>query len=289
MQALDAYPNPSNDDGTLSDAFRKATIHRLNGALERLARSDGTAAIIGRRGLQIVRDAYAVLHSRIDFPYGEVHTHLDSVRSALCDWSATDDAASRDDERWLQLGLEIADGYGEPASDGQLTRCDEPSIKGRPALFPDHLKSANPRPATWEWKSLSRVQHLLGEVAEAIGNLFPSYDSLTPKDRAVFPSLPGSLWSWCALEVGLRRLRDRANQTTAAASPRRKRGRQPNPKLRERNRLILQAHHNNPTLGNKGLALLLCSQHSNYHFSTEIVRHVVRPHPDSRHGNLSSV
>ncbi len=100
MQALQAYPSPNPNDfnATLSDAFRKQTIYRLRSALDRLRQSTGTPAVIGRRSRQIVRDVYTALHPRNTVPYGEVHTHLGSLRSALCDWP-TGDEASRDDER----------------------------------------------------------------------------------------------------------------------------------------------------------------------------------------------
>ncbi len=283
-QALEAYPspNPNDYDAALSDAFGMQTIHRLRCALDRLTQSTGAAAAIARHGRRVVHDVDAVVRRRIDFPHGEVHIHLNSLRSALCDWPTADDEASRNDARWFQLGMEIADGHGVPATTGHLTRYHEPSFEGYPTRYCERLRSVNRRPATWDWRNAAHVQQLLGELNEDCDDLFPEYESLRQEDWEVFPALPSCLWSWCALEVGLWRLRDRASQTTATASTRRRPGQRPSPVVRERNRLIRQARSDNPALNVRELVLLLQSQHGNDVFTLDIVRHVVQPRPSRR-------
>lgn len=263
-QALEAYPAPDSDDASLSDAFRKGTIHRLAAALERLESDEGAVAAIGQQGLQIVREVYAVLRTRSESRYGEVNVHLASLRDMLHTRFRITGPLSKDDSSWLQLGLEIADGRGEERSEG------------RPTIRDHRLEFVGPRPATWFWRNPTRVQRLLGGLGEDGDNLLPASDSLAQEDWDRFPGLPACMWNWCSLEKGLLRLRGRAEQAAADAPRPRRRGRRRDPTRPHRDQLIRAARRAYPDLTHRELAGHLGTQYPDLRFTKNIVRNALR-------------
>lgn len=112
------------------------------------------------------------------------------------------------------------------------------SQRTRPVPRPvPYLQFNNPRPAAWTWRHVPRLEKLLRELREDAKALFPTWDSLRQEDWDRFPGLPMSLWSWCALEVGLLGLRGRVKEDAGAATPRRGPDGRPDPALPERGHL----------------------------------------------------